>query len=229
MIQTDIIWSEKENLKKSFSVCWFYSSIWSEIYITQWQVLYSFIRWFKVFFQYSSIEFSFHTVMWSDQNVLTSLLIHIILMKNNFFIDFSQWFLFLNIIFQIQIVYQIQKCFFLLIHLFYLFYQLKNLQILNLKKVENIQLWKHEIILIHHKIQNQNTRKKIRYSIANTAKIHYMNIKILQHFKIIFSRNMISIFSSKITKSKSSIFSSYKIYTTRSLIQIKVKNWMLKF
>ena len=154
---------------------------------------------------------------------------YIILMKNSFFIDFSQWFLFSNIIFQIQIVYQILKCFLLLIYLFYLLYQFKNLQILNLERVENIQFWKHEIILIHHRIQNQNTREKIRYSIANTVKIHHMNIKVLQYFEIIFSRSMISIFSLKAAESKSSIFSSYKIYTTRLLIQIKVKSWMLKF
>ena len=46
----------------------------------------------------------FCTVMWSDQSISTSLLICINLIKNSFFIEFSQWFfLFLNIIFQIQI------------------------------------------------------------------------------------------------------------------------------
>src|SRR5947207_9614467 len=127
------------------------------------------------------------------------------------------------------IVYQIQKCLLLLIHLFYLLYQPKNLRILNLERVEDVRLWKHGITLVHHMTRNQSTREKTGCSIANTAKIHHTDVKVLHRFEIISPRSMISIFSPKAARLKSSVSSSYKICTTRPLIQIKVKSWMLKF
>jgi hypothetical protein len=62
-------------------------------------------------------------------------------------------------------------------------------QIWNREKTENVRFFRYGITFIRHGIASQNSKRKTVYFIANTAKIHRTDVRIVFHFRNHFFKN----------------------------------------